>query len=502
MAEPSLMQQPYLDTKCHRCHGSYKLPDNGQQWHLVCNECGAILLVYQPLPHQKRFHQDPARIRGFFGGYGSGKTTTTVMEMIRHQLSTPNGTSLMGAATFPQLEQTSMKEWFEIMPASFIKNYSKQKNYVDLINGHRVLFRALDDEGKARSLNLTGFHIEEASEVNYEYFVQLLTRLRNRATNHHIAVLSSNPDMGWIKTEILLKAKNIYNSEVKYHQDPDEINDNISVHIAPTHLNTYLPPNFRENTARGRPDWWIRRYLDGSFENKQGLVYPQWEESLVDPFEIPEHWEKMQASDFGINDPTVALWGAIDPRTGIVYIYDEHYERGKAVPYHAEQMKKRLNKIPFGKLRFIVGDPSGASRSHSDMRSVFDHYAEYGVYFSPGTNKLEDGIYKVYSFFELGRIKIFKTCKNTINEIKEYRYPEDSDSLKRNIGDKPIDKNNHAMDCLRYMIAELPDDPDDLKTEHYSFYSEYNRLKPKNFVHALQEDDTLGYNADEWVNYY
>jgi phage terminase large subunit len=111
-------------------------------------------------------------------------------------LSTPKGTSLVGAATLPQLEQTAQKTFMEMLPESLIKSHSKQKNYVDLINGHRVLFRPLDDSGKARSLNLCFFFIEEASEVNYDYFVQLQTRLRNHATTKHQGILSSNPDLG------------------------------------------------------------------------------------------------------------------------------------------------------------------------------------------------------------------------------------------------------------------------------------------------------------------
>jgi phage terminase large subunit len=158
----------------------------------------------------------------------------------------------------------------KMLPEQYIKHHAKQKNYVDIVNGHRVLFRTLDEETKARSLNLSAFWIEEANTVAYEYFVQLQTRLRNTATTKHIGILSSNPDNNWIKNEFLLKSKHIYNSETKYHQDPLEINRQFSTHIAPTHLNTYLPPNFYEDTARGKMDWWIKRFLHGSFENKEG----------------------------------------------------------------------------------------------------------------------------------------------------------------------------------------------------------------------------------------
>lgn len=73
MLVPSLMQEKYLDTNCTVCEeGKLKEPDNGQEWHLKCNNCDAIRLVYEPLPHQTAFHNDQSKILGFFGGYGSG----------------------------------------------------------------------------------------------------------------------------------------------------------------------------------------------------------------------------------------------------------------------------------------------------------------------------------------------------------------------------------------------------------------------------------------------
>lgn len=235
------------------------------------------------------------------------------------------------------------------------------------------------------------------------------------------------------------------------------------------------------------------------------LVYPKYEEAIVEPFEIPNHWEKMQGSDFGINDPTVALWGAIDPRDGSVYIYDEHYENNQPVNYHAKKMKSRLDQIPFGRLRFVVGDPSGTARRDADLRSTFDHYAEYGVYFQPGNNRLEAGIFKVHTFFEIGKIKIFKTCKKLIKELQNYRYPPKVEDGKKNNGDIPLDKDNHACDSLRYMIVELPDDPNDLIMEHVGNYvfGAHRAKREENLPLALQDDPTEyeGYK-DEWYYTY
>lgn len=491
---------------CPQCHyGAMReadqRDDDGTPIYLSCSECEAVQMCYVPLPHQAKFHADPAKFLGFFGGYGSGKTRTGAEEITQHILSTPNGMTLIGAETKNQLDQTAKDMFFKVFPDFMVEDYWKQKDMVLCTNGHIVIFRSLDDEGKLRSLNLTAFWIEEASEVKYDVFVQLQTRLRNKATKHHLGILTSNPDMTWIKTEFLLKSQRIENAERAYYQDPDDINPNFSSHISPTYLNTYLPPDYMETTAKGKPDWWQQRFLHGSFEFSEGSVYPTFAKHIIEPFPIPKHWVRYTAADFGLRDPTVMLAAAIDPDKGMVYIYKEHYENEKSIKYHANAMKtKILNEIPPGRLVKIVGDPKGKARSDKDMRSTFDYYAEYEIFFEPGINKIEDGIMKVFSYFEMDKLKIFNTCTKTIWEGTKYKYPKQDLMSDKNAGDKPVDKDNHAMDTLKYIMAELPDNPSDLENKSYGRYM-YQDKQADWIPHALQDEPAISY-ANDWAGYY
>lgn len=476
--------------------------DDGNSIYLTCNECETVQLTYIPMNHQNEFHADIAKFKGFFGGYGSGKTRTGAEEVVQHILNTPSGMTLIGAETKNQLDQTAKDMFFKVFPDFMIEDYWKQKDMVLCANGHVVIFRPLDDEGKLRSLNLTCFWIEEASEVKYEIFVQLQTRLRNKATKFHQGILTSNPDMGWIKTEFLLKAGRIENAERQYLQIPDEINKQFSVHIAPTHLNIYLPPDYVETTSKGKPEWWVKRFMYGSFEHTEGQVYPMFANLIVPGFEIPKHWQRLTATDFGLRDPTVMIAGAIDPQEGVLHIYREHYENGKSIKYHAGVMKKRiLDEIPQGRIIKMVADPKGKAKSEKDMRSTYDYYAEYDIFFEPGINKIEDGILKVFSYMEMKKVKIHDTCVNTIREGVNYKYPKQDLVSDKNAGEKPVDKDNHAMDCLKYMIAELPDDPMQLSNMSYNRQEYYgNMIKDAHLPHALQDDVDMGYG--DWSSYY
>jgi PBSX family phage terminase large subunit len=453
------------------------------------------------MPHQAQFHADQHKFKAFFGGYGSAKTSTCAAELIKLTLNTPNGTSLVGAATLPQLEQTAKKDLMSMLHPSLIANYSIQKNYIDLINGHRILFRPLDSEGKARSLNLCYIWIEEASEVGFDYIVQLQTRMRNHATQKHQMILSSNPDLGHVRTEFLLKADKIYGAEKNYFVPDEDKNPNISVHIASTRLNTYLPPDYYATTSHGKPHWWIERYLNASFDYAEGAVYTDFGDHIVKPFKIPQSWERLGGGDFGIRDHTVLLMAAIDPESGIVYIYDEYYKNSLPVPVHAKAMMEMVQQVPYGKLRTLVADPSGKRNNITDMKSLFDHYAEYGLWFNPGNNRIDPGIAKVQAYFSLGRLKIFSSCANTIKEGLNYKYKPEELDAKKNPDNKPIDKDNHAMDSLRYLINELPDDVDSLKQKSYHSRDWKGKTEDGKIPFALQSEENELKAQDQWLYY-
>jgi phage terminase large subunit len=131
---------------------------NTDEPHFVECACGYYEFIYTPLPFQKAFHESATMIKGYFGGFGAGKTTSGGAEFIAHVMNVPNGLTLIGAATIAQMMQTCKKFIDDVLPVSFIESTSRAPNnyYYHLINGHRILFKVLDDEGKIRSLNLTG----------------------------------------------------------------------------------------------------------------------------------------------------------------------------------------------------------------------------------------------------------------------------------------------------------------------------------------------------------
>jgi phage terminase large subunit-like protein len=174
----------------------------------------------------------------------------------------------------------------------------------------------------------------------------------------------------------------------------------------------------------------------------EGVVYPYPVEKLfIDPIEIPEHWKRCWALDFGWDEPTAILWGATDPETSTTYIYAESYLTETPVMVHADIIKG-LNKAAGFTIPGVC-DPSGGGKSSRDGEQARVTYRkEYGIRMKSAINSLEPGIQTVLDLMVRGRLKIFNTCIHTKAEYRNY-----SRDQKGRPGGA-----DHLMDCLRYLV--------------------------------------------------
>ena len=471
--------------ECLSCYiGQMRKPMNQHPAYIECDSCGAIELTYSPADYQESMHNNPyievwdddrqewsikPQIMGIFGGYGSGKSFSSLQEFFLRCLENPRGTGLILAPTLQQLKRTTIKTIFnEVIPPPLIENYNKSEGTIELINGFTIYTIPADDDEKIRSINAGIIHIEEASAVNRSIYDQLLTRMRDPFVKVKTMFVCSNPEMTWIKDVIVDNEKR----KDPIHPEHEDYNPFISCYVWATKLNKFLPPNFIEMNAKGKPDWWRRKYLEGSFEAIEGAVYPNFMSCIVEPYPvqsgrtdeygIPLDWERFVTLDHGLRNPTAVYFHAIDPVNAVVVTYHEYYKANTLVPEHAKALVPLIDKIIKGRLRFMVADPSIKNKNDPvNGKSVQALYQEYGLFFTPGNNSLEAGILRVNSYIERGKWKIYRTCVNLMREGLGYKFPELSmDELNENLDEKPVKAHDHAMDSIRYGFMRLPDDPD------------------------------------------
>jgi hypothetical protein len=171
-----------------------------------------------------------------------------------------------------------------------------------------------------------------------------------------------------------------------------------------------------------------------------GNVYPLSLESILcEPFEIPAYYKKMYALDVGWNR-TAVLWGALDPQTDTLYIYDEHYLAEATPPVHAAAIRNRGSWIPG------VIDPASKGRSQSDGVQLRQQYNELGLDLKDAINSVDAGIQGMWQRMTTGNLKVFNTLPNFCKEFVLYRRDEKGRIIK---------ENDHLMDCLRYLQNNL-----------------------------------------------
>lgn len=166
-----------------------------------------------------------------------------------------------------------------------------------------------------------------------------------------------------------------------------------------------------------------------------GVIYPFMDQKITcDPFPIPAWWPKAYGLDTGWNK-TAAVFGAIDPDSGVVYVYNE-YVAGQSHPaIHAHAIRQRGS--------YLIGAADAFGVNGEDGRKMLDVYLAEGLNLVKADKRSTDtGILIVSQMFEADRLKIFNTCLNTLEERRSYHRDKDG---------KIVKQDDHAMDALRYL---------------------------------------------------
>lgn len=284
-----------------------------------------------------------------------------------------------------------------------------------------------------QGFELDGFWADEEcpQDVYEEAMVRLMTR-------NGLSILTFTPLNGLTKlVQELTKPAESYTDE----DDPDGLkrmaaSDRLIVqcgwedvpHLsakAKAKLLAKLMPHQRDARTKGIPAL-------GS-----GAIYPVPETDIVIPdIPIPDHWPRSYGFDVGWNR-TAAIWGALDRDTDVLYLYSEHY-RGQAEPsIHTTAIKARGDWI-HGAI-----DPASRGRSQKDGEQLLQSYTDLGLHIAPADNGVESGLYDVWERLSTGRLKVFKSCRNWVDEYRIYRRDEKGQIVKQ---------SDHLMDATRYLV--------------------------------------------------
>lgn len=452
-----------------------------------------------PLPKQQDFlncalNPEGPKYTGYVGGIGSGKTLigciTVLTWAVQH-----GGDYLIGRQFFPELRDTTYKTFKEICPPELIveDRIADMIIKVKSLNGiATIFFRALEEPDKLRSLNLSGFLIDEANQVADYAFELLQGRLRNHKGLRKGIVVSNPAGHNWL-----------YQWFVKKDFMAEEARADYGLIMAPSTENIHLPDGYVQSMLSTWSEQRIQREIYGSFDAFEGQIYTQFRRDVhvVQPFKIPDSWTRVIGADHGYRNPACWIWGAVD-HDGNLWIYKEFYQSEWSI----EEIIKGNSKEPDtpGIIEMCKGekidsawiDPSikdipGSNRKKLSEWQEYFEYLPKNFPLAKANNQVEGGIERVRSWLTVRedtgkpRMHIFNNCEHLLSELTKYKYKElrPSQVGKINMKEEPAKVDDHACDALRYLVMSRPDpaprpkDKDKPRTGEYYLQQSIKELK-------------------------
>lgn len=368
-------------------------------------------------------------------GIQSGKTVVGSIwlcaEIWRKHEAGVHGDWLIAAPTAKILEQSTLPKFKAFFPKDW-GEWKEGKQFFTLPWDNpetgekcRIYVRSTDNPEWLEGMTIVGAWLDEAGLMEPSVWTNVQGRLSRYLGR---ALITTTPYASkWIKREI--------------HNRWKEGDTNYAYFSWKSNLNPAFSQEEYDRMKKTLPEAIFKRRYEGEFITMEGLVYPDfdYDTHVIRPFDIPAHWTRIGGMDFGHSQPTVVLCIAEDPQDHIYYVYKEFY-RKEAL------LKDTANFLANEGLRMVLADPQGAQA----IAELNRFYGRPEV--RAAENRVEIGIERIGTLLKEGRLKFFTTVENTLNEVEEYHYPAASDE-KKDKPDKPVKKDDHAMDALKYAFS-------------------------------------------------
>ena len=377
---------------------------------------------------------DTTRTQIFFGGSSSGKSfflaQRVVMDVLKghNYLIVRNVANTIKRSVYNQIVKTiidfNLSEVFQMSKSEMVITCKR--------NNRQILFGGLDDPEKLKSITpidgvITDIWIEEATETAREAYKQLTKRLRGATPNGigKRVIFSFNPILQthWIYQEFFWNwddSKNLYKS------------DDLLILKTTYKDNKFLTDEDIYALEHETDPYFYNVYTLGNWGVLGKVIFKNWRtEDLSDV--IPSFDNIYNGIDFGVTDPNAFIRVHVNEGQKQIFVFNEYKKSNTLIDELAEELNNRISKD-----EFIVGDPQGA-------QAILE-LNNRGITVIPakkGPNSINDGI----SWLKEYEIIIDIHCQEFKNEIQSYHWQEDKLG---NALPKPVDKDNHLIDALRY----------------------------------------------------
>ena len=379
--------------------------------------------------------QNKTPIQIVYGGSSSGKSYAIAQRVVLDTLKGRN--TLVIRKTSNSLKSSCFNEIigkiYNFNLIQYFKISIGDFTITCLLNNKQIIFKGLDDPEKIKSIKpisgvLTDIWIEEATQVSYDDYQLLKTRLRGETKFKKRITMSFNPI---IKTHWIYK----HFFEGFWQDDKQYVEDGTKSILKTTYKdNTFLTKDDIERLESEQDPYYRNVYLLGNWGVLTGAVFNNF---VVEDFDPDSFNTYRFGLDWGFaDDPFACVKLALDLPRRKIYICEEIYE------------KHLTNDQAIPKVKALVGSnvvwcDSAEPKSITEFKYKGINAREA----KKGAGSVEQGV----NFLKRFQIIIHPRCPNALAEFNSYRYKED-----RKTGEvlpEIVDKDNHIIDAIRYSLS-------------------------------------------------
>lgn len=221
-----------------------------------------------------------ARIRGYGGAVGGGKSRTGCEEIFNACLDNPGLIALVARDAHTSIVETTKKTMLDqVIPHELVvhRKASQGEDYIELWNGSRIHFIGLDNPYRWYSAEVGYLFFDEAQEIEEEAVLRLMNRLRQTGMPNRVIITFNPANPGhWLQNWFLLGATptdfditgvtGSHKDELRFSDDEEgESMGEVDFVFAKATDNPYLPPEYIKQ-LKAQPSHMRRRYFEGLWE--------------------------------------------------------------------------------------------------------------------------------------------------------------------------------------------------------------------------------------------
>lgn len=361
------------------------------------------------------------RKRVIQGGSSAGKTIAILAILIDKCTKTPNLEVSVVAESIPHLKRGALKDFIKIMKATNRFNEMRynitERRYTFQNNSYIEFFSPESVIGSRRHI----LYINEAPFIKYEDYYQLAIRTSD------LIFIDFNPiNEFWAHNEVLKEKDSDF--IILSYKD----NEALPINVIEDFNNAVIKAS--EERSRGVDGYWCnfeRVYINGQIGSLQGVVFNNWK--TIDT--IPKDAELIA---YGLD------WGFAKDQTGVVACYKWNNKiLVKELLYEVgltnSMIAQKLIQLQINRHIDIIAD-SAEPKSIQDLINFGFNVLS--------ANKGEDSIRQSINKLQEFEILVTEDSLNLIKELRGYVWQKKQDG---SLDSKPIDRNNHLIDPIRYV---------------------------------------------------